>query len=37
MSEYLLILGFCMAVHKCDHFCFAKSFKGLYDSILGEK
>ena len=26
MIEYLLILGFCMAVHECGHFCFAKAF-----------
>ncbi len=26
MFEYLLILGFCLAVHECGHFCFAKAF-----------
>lgn len=26
MIEYLIILGFCMAVHECGHFCFAKAF-----------
>lgn len=26
MIEYLIILGFCMAVHESGHFCFAKAF-----------